>query len=88
MEELIIEPDEDIKLDIETAAPICRGCLTTARRMSNAMHFEALFKELTGITVSNNSIGLFNILNYTVTCLKYKFKVFSVALEVFKISVK
>lgn len=54
MESTSLETGDDIKMDFEPVARICRGCLTTDRAMTNASFFGPIFKDLTGITISES----------------------------------
>lgn len=52
MEATSLGNGQDVKLDLDPVKPICRCCLSTERRMYNALYFVAFFKDLTGINVS------------------------------------
>lgn len=54
MDKTSIGTEEDVKQSFEPANAICRGCLTTNRKMISAAVFGSLYKDLTGIIVSKD----------------------------------
>ncbi|XP_052748130.1 zinc finger protein 879-like isoform X2 [Galleria mellonella] len=62
---------DETKPDLESGRSICRCCLTTDRRMSNASIYEAFFQDLAGVTVSESD-GLPQWVCYVCSRLLYK----------------
>lgn len=52
METLSLDNEYDVKIVFEPPKAICRCCLTTDKRMNNAVAFKQLFKDLAGLNVS------------------------------------
>ncbi|XP_050556667.1 zinc finger protein 37-like isoform X5 [Spodoptera frugiperda] len=71
METLSLDNEYDVKIVFEPPKAICRCCLTTDKRMNNAVAFKQLFKDLAGLNVTESD-GLPQWLCYECSALLQK----------------
>ncbi|CAH1642842.1 unnamed protein product [Spodoptera littoralis] len=71
METLSLDDQYDVKIVFEPPKTICRCCLTTDKRMNNAVAYKQLFKDLAGLNVTESD-GLPQWLCYECSALLQK----------------